>query len=243
MSTSAMPGPIEPSPPTSPGSPAVPGQTSPGEPVEPRPPAGSTRSEGLAPPTRPKRADARRNYDRLIAAAEQAFAEDGPSASLDGIAKAAGVGPGTLYRNFPTRRALLDAVYHERIAALCQLGRDFNTENSPDEALSRWLQRVIAHTMAYQGLKDVLMADPEDDGRPVDFSWCAAQMRATSAMLLERAQAEGTVSIDVQAVDLLRLVHGVVLSTGHLSESERAATGDRLLNLVLNGIRVRAAAD
>jgi hypothetical protein len=91
--------------------------------------------------------------------------------------------------------------------------------------------------MDYQGLKDVLMADPGDDGQPSDFSWCAAQMRATSATLLERAQAEGTVGVDVQPVDLLRLVHGVALSTGHLPESERAATGDRLLNLVLNGIR------
>jgi len=192
-----------------------------------------------SPPSRPRRADARRNYDRLITAAERAFAKDGPGASLDGIAKAAGVGPGTLYRNFPTRRALLDAVYHERIAALCHTGRVLITENPPDKALSLWLQRVVAHTMDYQGLKDVLMADPDDDGRPADFSWCAAQMRATSGLLLERAQAEGTVSADVHSVDLLRLVHGVVLSTGHLPASDRAATSDRLLNLVLNGIRTQ----
>ncbi|HST85417.1 MAG TPA: TetR/AcrR family transcriptional regulator [Kineosporiaceae bacterium] len=191
----------------------------------------------LSPPTRPKRADARRNYDRLITAAERAFAEDGPGASLDGIAKSAGVGPGTLYRNFPTRRALLDAVYHERIAALCQIGNDFSTEKAPSEALSVWLHRVVLHTMDYQGLKDVMMADLDDDGRPVDFSWCAAQMRSTAGTLLARAQADGTVSVDVTSIDLLRLVHGVALSTGHLPKSERAATGERLLNLVLNGIR------
>jgi AcrR family transcriptional regulator len=196
-----------------------------------------TQTVGPVPPGRPKRADARRNYDRLIAAAESAFAEHGPEASLDGIAKAAGVGPGTLYRHFPTRRALLEAVYQERIAELCGLGADLADEPDPVEALSRWLHRVASHTLLYRGLKDVLMADPADDGSPTDFSWCAARMRGTAGALLNQARAAGTVADDLQAVDLLRLVHGVVLSTAYLPEPERTAATDRLLDLMLNGLR------
>ena len=194
-------------------------------------------STSAVPPTRPRRADARRNYDRLIAAAQAAFAQDGPEASLDGISRAAGVGAGTLYRHFPNRRTLLEAVYQERIAELCTLGPQLATEHQPVEALSLWLRGVAEHSLLYRGLKDVLMADPGDDGRPTDFSWCADQMRRTSQALLQRAQAAGQVSAEVQAGDLLRLMHGVVLSASHLAEPERTATTDRLLGLVLNGLR------
>jgi AcrR family transcriptional regulator len=192
------------------------------------------------PPARPKRADARRNYDRLIAAAQAAFAQDGPEASLDGISRAAGVGAGTLYRHFPNRRALLEAVYQERIAELCALGPELSTEREPAEALSIWLHRVAASTLMYRGLKDVLMADPGDDGQPVDFSWCADRMRETCAALLERAQAAGQVSAGLQPIDLLRLVHGVVISASNLPEPDRTATTDRLLGLVLGGLRATA---
>jgi AcrR family transcriptional regulator len=195
-----------------------------------------------APPTRPKRADARRNYDQLIAAAQTAFAEEGPEASLDAIARAAGVGPGTLYRHFPNRRALLEAVYQERIAGLSALAAELSGRQNPVDALTRWLHEVSAHTLLYQGLKDLLMSDPDDDGEPADFSWCAAQMRGSAQALLAPAQASGIVSNDVQPVDLLRLVHGVVLSTGQLPEPDRTATAERLLDLVFNGLRNSPAA-
>lgn len=191
----------------------------------------------LQPPGRPKRADARRNYDRLIAAAETAFAKDGPDASLDGISRAAGVGAGTLYRHFPNRRALLEAVYFERIAELCSLGADFAADLDPLEALSRWLRLVGSHSLLYQGLKDVLMADPGDDGNPTDLSWCADRIRTTCAALLDRAQAAGVVAADLQPIELLRLMHGVVLSSSYLPEPERAVSTDRLLSLVLKGLR------
>lgn len=191
----------------------------------------------LAPPGRPKRADARRNYDRLITEAEAAFAKDGPEASLDGIARAAGVGPGTLYRHFPNRRALLEAVYSERVAELCALEAELARDHSPIDALARWLHQVASHTLLYRGLKDVLMSDPGEDGRPSDMSWCGDQMRGTSGVLLERARAAGDVSADVQPIDVLRLVHGVVLSTSHLPEPERTTTTHRLLDLTMNGLR------
>jgi AcrR family transcriptional regulator len=190
----------------------------------------------LVPPSRPKRADARRNYDRLVAAAEAAFERDGPEASLDAIAKAAGVGPGTLYRHFPGRRALLEAVYTERIVELCQLAPQLAAEHEPVEALSRWLRRVVQNTMAYRGLKEVLTADSRDVGEPLDFSWCAEQMHATCQSLLERAQATGQIDAPVQEGDLLRLVHGVVLAVGYLPEPERTASSDRMLNVMFKGL-------
>jgi AcrR family transcriptional regulator len=198
-----------------------------------------TASAPLVPPGRPKRADARRNYDRLIAAAAEAFERDGPEASLDGIARAAGVGPGTLYRHFPNRRALLEGVYTERILDLCELGSALAADHEPFEALSLWLRRLAAHTLVYRGLKDVLTADDGDQegNGPVDFSWCAARMHATCGELLDRVQAGGQATARVKPGDLLRLMHGVVVSSAYLREPERTASTDRLLDLILHGLR------
>src|SRR5215217_7437346 len=90
---------------------------------------------------RPKRADARRNYDKLIAAARDAFAELGTSASLEEIARRAGVGIGTLYRHFPSRQDLLEAVYVEEVEEVCQSAEELG-ELPPWEALAAWLHRV-----------------------------------------------------------------------------------------------------
>jgi AcrR family transcriptional regulator len=189
----------------------------------------------MAPPTRPKRADARRNYDRLIATAEAVFATDGPEASLDKIAKTAGVGPGTLYRHFPNRRALLIAVYSERIAELSTLGAQYAERLEPIEALSQWMRLVASHTLVYRGLKDLLTAESPDGASP-DMSWCMAAMRGTSATILNQAQAAGRVEASVQPIDILRLVHAAVLATEHLPEPERSAGVDRLLGFMLTGL-------
>src|ERR1700734_1041018 len=93
---------------------------------------------------RPKRADALRNYDKLIAAARDAFAQDGVSTSLEEIARRAGVGIGTLYRHFPNRQALLEAVYVDEVEALCRSAAD-HAELPPWEALVGWLHRFVAY--------------------------------------------------------------------------------------------------
>src|SRR3954454_22679030 len=94
-----------------------------------------------APPAgRPRRADAQRNVERLIAAARTAFAENGPNASLDDIARAAGVGPGTLYSHFPTRLALFEAVYRDSVERLCAEGDRLATSEAAGPALIDWLQ-------------------------------------------------------------------------------------------------------
>src|SRR5215211_9158990 len=93
---------------------------------------------------RPKRADARRNYDKLIAAARDAFAEHGTSASLEEIARRAEVGIGTLYRHFPSRQELLEAVYVEEVEGVCRRADEL-TDLPPWEALAEWLHRVVAY--------------------------------------------------------------------------------------------------
>src|SRR3954466_11725622 len=90
-------------------------------------------------PVRPKRADARRNYDRIVAAAKDAVAAHGAEAPLDDIARTAGVGPGTLYRHFPTRPALIEAVYREYISGMADLAYELAERFPPGEALERWM--------------------------------------------------------------------------------------------------------
>src|ERR671935_3112161 len=97
----------------------------------------STASDAVSLPQRPKRADAARNYDKLLAAAREAFTDDGADASLEGIARRAGVGIGTLYRNFPTRQALLEAVYLDEVEAICRAAADLG-DLDPWEALVAW---------------------------------------------------------------------------------------------------------
>src|SRR5215216_6625186 len=103
------------------------------------------------------RADARRNRDRLIAAAREAFAERGAEASLDDIARRAGVGPGTLYRHFPTRLTLIEAVYRDGVEALCAEARDLMSSPSPGEALATWLRSVLSYAGEKRGLATALM--------------------------------------------------------------------------------------
>src|SRR4051812_43676824 len=107
--------------------------------------------------TKPKRADARRNYEKLLAAARDAFTEDGSAASLEDIARRAGVGIGTLYRHFPTRQALLEAVYLDEVDALCHSATAFS-EQEPWEALAAWLHRLVAYVATKQALADELFS-------------------------------------------------------------------------------------
>jgi AcrR family transcriptional regulator len=108
-------------------------------------------------PQRPARADAARNYDKLLAAAFEAFTTEGEDASLEGIARRAGVGIGTLYRNFPTRQALLEAVYVGEVEGICRAVADFEGRE-PWEALTGWLRRFAAYATTKKALASELMA-------------------------------------------------------------------------------------
>src|SRR5215218_11084670 len=101
--------------------------------------------------TRPRRADARRNYEKVLAAAREAFAEGGESTALEEIARRAGVGIGTLYRHFPNRQALLEALYVEEVEEVCRSAAQFDGDD-PWEALNGWLERFIAYLATKRAL-------------------------------------------------------------------------------------------
>jgi AcrR family transcriptional regulator len=181
---------------------------------------------------RPMRADARRNYDALLTVARRVFAEHGADASLEDIARQAGVGIGTLYRHFPTRETLLDAVVRDRIAALSEEALHLLDSEDPGEALVTWLRGVIRHAATYRGLTAALMIHIHDSD-PL-YSSCHT-MQQTAEELLSRAQRAGVVRPEVASSDLFRLVNAI----GWLSEQtpDRDGDLDRVLDLVINGVR------
>jgi AcrR family transcriptional regulator len=173
------------------------------------------------------RADARRNYQRLLAAAAEAFAERGADdVSLEEIARRAGVGIGTLYRHFPTRQALLEAVYRDQVDALEARVAELVKSDSPAEALAEWL----AMLMAFGKTKRSLTAGMLDSQL---LSSCREVLYGATETLLARAQQAGAVRADVQGTDLMRLTHAVSLAADMGQDPGQA---DRMLALVLDGL-------
>jgi len=183
---------------------------------------------------RPKRADARRNYDKLIAAARQSFTEEGGSASLEEIARRAGVGIGTLYRNFPTRQDLLEAVYVEEVEAVCQTAEELMGD-PPWEALVAWLHRFLAYIVTKQALAQELFSYL---GREADvFRGCRTAFYAAGDRLLGRAQEAGVVRTDVSIDDVVMLVAGISKMPSTSPEQI-----NRILDIALEGLRAPAPA-
>jgi AcrR family transcriptional regulator len=186
--------------------------------------------EQQVPQPRPMRADARRNRERLLDAARDAFSAHGSEASLDDIARRAGVGPGTLYRHFPTREALLAEVYRGDVDALSRQAYRLAEERPPEEALHAWLRLQMDYAKGKRGLgaavKTMLGADSET------LAWCKETMRAALRRLLTGAREVGAVRTDIEAADVLRLVHGVALASESAPEQ-----ADLLLSVVLDGLR------
>jgi AcrR family transcriptional regulator len=179
------------------------------------------------------RADARRNYDRVLAAALDAVAEHGVDTSLDDIARRAGVGSGTLYRHFPTRQALLEAVFRDRIIAQCVGVPELIERVGPAEALSSWLREFVDYLSVQRGLSAVLMTGLTDGGQ--FMAQCHDQLRSAVSELLARAQEVGAVRPDVQVTELLKLANAVALATEGAPDA--SAQADRLISLVLDGVR------
>jgi AcrR family transcriptional regulator len=179
---------------------------------------------------RPLRADARRNQEKLVAVAREAYAEVGVSAPMDEIARRAGVGPGTLYRHFPTREALLAAVYRDDIEAIASRADALAAELPPTEALTAWLTEQMAYIGHKIGMGAAIKSMLGNDTATMDY--CRDTMRGALARLLEPTQAAGTIRADVDPTLLLRLVHGV----GVASESAPDQAG-HMLDIVLAGLR------
>jgi AcrR family transcriptional regulator len=176
----------------------------------------------------PQRADARRNFDALIAAAREVFAEQGTDASLEDIARRAGVGIGTLYRNFPTRQDLFERVYIGEVEDLCAVARDVSGRQ-PWDALSTWLRRFIDYIATKRALMQALST-----GSPV-FSACRAEMYAAGIPLFERARDAGEVRADLEFDDLVRMLSGLTSAT--FADDEQR---ERVFRIALDGVRARS---
>ena len=179
---------------------------------------------------RPLRADARRNRERLIEVAQAAFTEHGVDAPMDDIARRAQVGPGTLYRHFPTREALLLAVYRSDVERVAERARVLGEQLPPMEALDAWLHEQLLYISHRGGMgaaiKKMLVSDTET------LDYCRDTMRAAARGLLDRAQRAGLVRADVEPATVLRLVHAV----GVASETAPEQAGT-MLGIVVDGLR------
>jgi len=180
---------------------------------------------------RPKRADALRNYEKLVAAAHEAFTEADRSASLEDIARRAGVGIGTLYRNFPTRADLVQAVYVDEVEALSRSAGEL-TDLEPWEALTAWVERLVGYVATKQALADELFAVADRD--PAVFAGCRAMLHGAGEPLLRRAQDEGIVRPDVTIEEVVRMVAGIAKIP-----TDDPADVQRVLALALDGLRYR----
>ena len=179
---------------------------------------------------RPMRADARRNYEKLVAAARDVFTELGGSAPLEDVAERAGVGIGTLYRHFPTRQALLEAVYAGEVETMARAAEDLSRE-TPWDALEQWLRQYAGFSATKRALTEALLeAAPDSD---VLLS-CRTTIMNAGTPLVERAQQAGAVRPDTELSDIVRMVGGVsVVPTTDPEQKER------MLQVVLDGLRYR----
>ncbi|MFD7862957.1 TetR/AcrR family transcriptional regulator [Streptomyces sp. NPDC057682] len=176
-----------------------------------------------------QRADARRNYTRILAVAEKEVAAHGADASLEQIARTAGVGSATVRRHFPTRRALLEAVSRERIEALCVRAHDLTGKGDSRNALLEWLDDVVTYSVAARGLAAALAYDG-----PVHENSCSAALEEAAGPLLRRAVQDGALASGVTVADLITLIVGIVLATEHYPDP--AAQADRLFRLAVAGL-------
>ncbi len=180
---------------------------------------------------RPKRADARRNYDRILVAAHEAFSESGASASLEEIARRAQVGIGTLYRNFPSRQALLEAVYAAEVDQLSRSAVELMALE-PWPAFEAFCRRLVVYLHTKQALAAELLDSVGRDA-PV-FTHCRGALLAGAEPLLARAQAARVLRADVQVTDLIHLLGGVAKIHG-----ADEAQFEHILAIALDGLRYR----
>lgn len=185
---------------------------------------------------RPLRADEQRNRDKILSTAVRVFAEQGLDANFDQIAKEAGVGSGTLYRNFPTREALVEAAYRNELSRLGDAVPDLLSSMPPHEALRDWMGRFIDYATAKIGMADALRAVIDSGRNP--YIHTQEMMITSISSLLAAGVATGSVRSDISATDLLASLTGIALASGKPEQREQA---ERLLDLAMDGLRVHAS--
>ncbi|MEU3015165.1 TetR/AcrR family transcriptional regulator [Nocardia asteroides] len=182
-------------------------------------------------PSRPMRADARRNYERIIECAREAFAEHGTDAPLDDIARRAGVGPGTLYRHFPNRTALMEAVYRANIASLAARAAEHRAALAPLPAFEAWFTDLVAYILEKHGLATTLKA--AIDRSSETFAVCSGLLAEAAGSVLGPVQEAGIVRPEVSPRDILRLGHGIGAGCQAAADSAPLLT-----EIALAGLRV-----
>ncbi|HEX3590386.1 MAG TPA: TetR family transcriptional regulator [Pseudonocardiaceae bacterium] len=187
-----------------------------------------------AEPERALRADARQNRERLLAVAATAFTRDGANASLKAIAREAGVGIGTLYRRFPTRETLVEAVYRNEVARLCDAAPELATRLAPLDALREWMGRFVEFMATKHGMADVLrvvLVSEDDRMRTREL------LRDAIAALLDAGVAAGVIRRGLDPDDVLMGLGGVALIAEGPAQRPLAL---RLIGLLVHGVRPAA---
>jgi AcrR family transcriptional regulator len=177
------------------------------------------------------RADAQRNRAKVLEAAMAVVEARGVGAPTEEIAKAAGVGAGTLFRHFPTKEALLEAVYQARLDALAARARELSTSDDPVTALEEFFTATVSQAATKNALAEALAAAGITAGKPVD-------LRPALADLLSRAQAAGGIRSDIRIEDLLSLLVGASRAVEHLGPGSDAH--GRVIDVIFNGLRTGA---
>ncbi|MEU8952629.1 helix-turn-helix domain-containing protein [Streptomyces sp. NPDC048489] len=175
---------------------------------------------------RPRRADAARNFDAALASARAVFTEKGGGASMEAIARHAGVGIATLYRNFPTRESLIEAVYVAEVDQICRYGVDL-TSKVPGEALDAWLEQFALYLNTKRALIEGLSRESEA------FQVCRTAIYATGEPLLRRAQATGAARTDVDIDDVMRYIFGVTAGTYQNDDQRR-----RVIRMAIEAVHI-----
>ncbi|MBV9677316.1 MAG: TetR/AcrR family transcriptional regulator [Acidobacteriaceae bacterium] len=183
-------------------------------------------------PERKPRADAQRNRERILDVAKQAFTRSGANASLDDIAKEAGIGPGTLYRHFPTRDELLEAVYRTEVEKLAAAERKFAETMPPMEALRTWMLLFIDYIGTKKIIAPALNALVGGPAKVVEASY--APIHEAMQALVKRAIKSGELRKDIDPVDLLRALVGVAYLE---SSPDWQPSAKRLVDILIAGSR------
>ena len=189
-------------------------------------------SSAVAKEQRPQRKDAQRNREQLLAAASLQFTERGVDVPLEDIASSAHVGIGTLYRHFPTRGALIEAVFHQEVGQLCESVEELSRTLSAVDALAQWMQNFVAYVAAKRGLSGALKELMNDN--PDYFAETRTRIRVAANSVLSAAVDSGAIRPDVDADDLIRAMGGICMATDDLNFPER------LVGLLMDGLRFKA---
>jgi AcrR family transcriptional regulator len=183
---------------------------------------------------RNQRADAVRNHERVLEAAKAVFSAGGAEASLEAVARTAGVGIGTLYRHFPTREALFEAVYRREVQQLADLAERLKQETQPLDALRHWMRSIVKFVATKKGMSAALALAAYKNSEL--FSYSFDQLTRAVGGLLDRAVAAGEIRNDINAEDLLRALVGMC----YMHDQPGWQTSVlRLVDVFIDGLRIR----